>query len=82
MLLPIDGAHEVAGVGVIAPGPDGKPQLHIHAALGRSGQTMTGCLRPGVDTWIVAEAIIYEIVGAKMGRLMDSVTGFALLGPI
>jgi predicted DNA-binding protein with PD1-like motif len=82
MLLPIDGAHEVAGVGVIALGPDGKPQLHIHAALGRSGQTMTGCLRPGVDTWIVAEAIIYEIVGAKMGRLLDSDTGFALLGPI
>ena len=82
MLLPIDGAHEVAGVGVIAPGPDGKPQLHIHAALGRSGKTMTGCLRPGVDTWIVAEAIICEIVGAKMARLPDSETGFALLGPI
>jgi len=82
MLLPIDGAHEVAGVGVIAPGPDGKPQLHIHAALGRSGQTITGCLRPGVDTWIVAEAIIYEIVGAKMGRFLDEDTGFSLLGPI
>jgi len=82
MLLPIDGAHEVAGVGVIAPGPDGKPQLHIHAALGRSGQTMTGCLRPGVDTWIVAESIIYEIVGAKMARLPDEETGFALLGPV
>lgn len=82
MLLPIDGAHEVAGVGVIAPGPDGKPQLHIHAALGRSGQTMTGCLRPGVDTWIVGEAIIYEIVGAKMARQPDAETGFALLGPI
>ncbi|MFC1906177.1 PPC domain-containing DNA-binding protein [Chloroflexota bacterium] len=82
MLLPIDGAHEVAGVGVIAPGPDSKPQLHIHAALGRSGQTMTGCLRPGVDTWIVAEAIIYEIVGAKMARTLDKDTGFALLGPV
>ena len=82
MLLPIDGAHEVAGVGVIAPGPDGKPQLHIHAALGRSGQTITGCLRPGVDTWIVGEAIIYEIVGVKMARLPDLDTGFALLSPI
>ena len=44
MLLPVDGAHEVAGVGVLAPGEDGKPVLHIHAALGRSGQTLTGCL--------------------------------------
>jgi len=79
MLLPIDGAHEAAGVGVIAPGPDGKPQLHMHAALGRSGQTMTGCIRPGVDTWIVLEAIIYEIAGVKMSRHLDSDTGFALL---
>src|SRR4030042_7041682 len=61
MLLPIDGAHEVAGVGVLAPGEDGKPVLHIHAALGRSGQTMTGCLRPGVTTWLVAEALLSEI---------------------
>jgi predicted DNA-binding protein with PD1-like motif len=81
MLLPIDGVHEVAGVGVIAPGEDGKPVLHIHAALGRSGQTITGCLRPGVRTWKVVEAILYEIVGAEATRVMDSRTGFALLEP-
>ena len=52
MLLPIDGAHEVAAVGVIAPGEDGKPVLHIHGALGRSGKTTAGCLRPGVTTWL------------------------------
>ena len=48
VLLPVDGAHEVAGVGVLAPDEDGKPVLHIHGALGRSGKTLTGCLRPGV----------------------------------
>jgi len=48
MLLPVDGAHEVTGAGVIAPDEKGNPVLHIHAALGRSSQTMTGCLRPGV----------------------------------
>ena len=79
MLLPVDGAHEVAGVGVLAPGEDGKPVLHIHAALGRSGQTMTGCLRPGVTTWLVGEAIIYEIVGADAKRLPDKESGFNLL---
>jgi len=79
MLLPIDGAHEVAGVGVLAPGEDGKPVLHIHAALGRSGQTMTGCLRPGVRTWVVGEAILYEILGTKAKRVKDKKTGFALL---
>ena len=79
MLLPVDGAHEVAGVGVIAPDKEGKPVLHIHASLGRAGQTLTGCLRPGVTTWLVGEAIIYEIVGAKATRLPDKKSGFNLL---
>jgi len=81
MLLPIDGAHEVVGVGVLAPGEDGRPQLHIHAALGRSGKTTTGCLRPGVTTWLVAEAILYEILDAKVARLRDAESGFELLEP-
>jgi uncharacterized protein len=79
LLIPVDGAHEVAGVGVLAPGKDGKPVLHIHAALGRSGQTITGCLRPGVDTWLVGEAVLYEISGLDARRVIDSRSGFALL---
>lgn len=79
MLLPVDGAHEVVGVGVLAPGEGGKPQLHIHAALGRSGRTMTGCLRPGVTTWLVGEVILYEILGVDVARVRDEESGFALL---
>ena len=79
MLLPLDGAHEVVGVGVIAPNEQGKPILHIHAALGRSGKTITGCLRPGVTTWIVGEAILYEILEADAVRIPDEETGFELL---
>ena len=81
MLLPIDGAHEVVGVGVLAPGEDGKPALHIHAALGRAGQTMTGCLRHGVATWLVGEVILYEILGADIARIKDKQSGFELLEP-
>ncbi|MEW6142075.1 MAG: PPC domain-containing DNA-binding protein [Chloroflexota bacterium] len=79
MLLPLDGAHEVAGIGVLAPDETGRPVLHIHAALGRSGQTMTGCLRYGVKTWLTCEAILYEIVGAKAARVKDMASGFTLL---
>ena len=79
MLLPVDGAHEVVGLGIIAPDKDGKPVLHIHAALGRSGQTMTGCMRPGVSTWLVGEAIIYEITGTTTKRLPDPASGFDLM---
>jgi len=81
MVLPLDGAHEVAGVGVIAADENGKPVLHIHAALGRSGKTTTGCLRKGVKTWLVGEAIIYEITGVKSKRIPNRQTGFSLLEP-
>ena len=79
MLLPIDGAHEVVGVGVLATGQDGKPSLHIHAALGRAGQTMSGCLRCGVSTWLIGEVILYEILGVNAARVRDEKSGFELL---
>lgn len=79
VLLPVDGAHEVEGVGIIAPDKDGKPVLHIHASLGRGGRTLTGCLRPGVKTWLVGEAIIYEITGANVKRLPDKASSFNLM---
>ena len=77
--VPVDGAHEVAGVGILAPDKEGRPVLHIHASLGRGGKTITGCLRPGVKTWLVGEAIIYEITGTSAKRLPDAVSGFDLM---
>ena len=79
MLLPVDGAHEVVGQGVLAPDESGLPVLHIHAALGRSGKTTTGCLRPGVSAWLVGEVIIYEILGAHAVRSMDKKSDLVLL---
>jgi predicted DNA-binding protein with PD1-like motif len=79
MLVPVDGAHEVAGVGLIAPDKNGKPRLHIHASLGRAGRATTGCLRPGVTTWLVAEVVIIEILGTDAVRLPDKKAKFELL---
>jgi uncharacterized protein len=79
LLLPVDGAHEVVGLGVLAPNEEGRPVLHIHGAMGRSGQTLTGCLRPGVNTWLVGEVVIYEILGIPAKRVMNKESGFALL---
>lgn len=79
LFLPVDGAHEVVGAGIIAPDKDGRPVLHIHASLGRAGWTLTGCLRPGVSTWLVGEAIIYEITGTNAKRLPDKHSGFDLM---
>ncbi len=79
MLLPVDGAHEILGIGVLAPGEEGKPILHMHAAMGRSGHTVAGCLRYGVNAWLVGEVILYEIVGASAARIKDEQSGFVLL---
>ncbi len=79
VLLPVDEAHEVVGIGVIAPDEKGKPVMHIHASLGRGKDAKTGCLRPGVSTWLVGEAIIYEITGVSGTRRKDKASGFALL---
>ena len=79
MLVPVDGAHEILASGIIAPDENGKPVLHIHGALGRSGSTLTGCLRPGVKTWLVGEVILYEITGVEAKRVKDLRSGFALL---
>lgn len=79
MLLPVDGAHEVLASGIIAPDDRGNPILHIHGALGRSGKTLTGCLRPGVVTWLVGEVVLYEILNIDAKRVLDKKSGFALL---
>jgi predicted DNA-binding protein with PD1-like motif len=79
MLVPVDGVHEVVGIGIIAPDGKGKPTLHMHASLGRSGKTTCGCLRPGVTTWLVGEVIIFEILGTDAVRLASEQANFELL---
>ncbi|MFH1914954.1 MAG: PPC domain-containing DNA-binding protein [Pseudomonadota bacterium] len=79
MLHAIAAPHEVAAVGTLFPGEDGAPVLHMHAALGREGHTATGCIRPGLDVWLVGEVVIIEIIGTDMLRRKDPRSGLALL---
>jgi predicted DNA-binding protein with PD1-like motif len=73
--------HEVAGVGTLFPGPDGRPSLHMHIACGREQQTLTGDIRAGVHTWHVIEVILTELLDCKAQRVVEPDTGFALLQP-
>ncbi|SOB57859.1 DNA-binding protein [Pseudodesulfovibrio profundus] len=75
----IDNAHEVAAIGTIIADDEGSPLLHMHAALGRDGKTRTGCIRPGLDVWLVGEVIIMEILNLDMIRKTDPLTGLKLL---
>ena len=79
MVTALAGVHEVAAVGLVFAGPDGKPALHMHAASGRNESTITGCIRAGMVTWHVLEIMLLEITGLDAIRLPDQLTGFNLL---
>ena len=79
ILYKLSGVHEVCAVGTIFPDDEGKPRLHMHAALGREGKTHTGCIRPGVEVWKLGEFVILEILNSSVRRKMDPSTGFHML---
>ncbi len=71
-------AHEILATGTIFPDEERKPSLHIHASFGRSGTTITGCPRINLDSWLITEIIIMEIMDDKPMRKMDE-NGFHIL---
>jgi uncharacterized protein len=81
IVLPVNEANDAVATGIIAPDENGRPALHIHGALGRSGQTMAGCFQKGVSVWLVGEAVIYEILssGPSAKRIVDKTAKLSLL---
>jgi predicted DNA-binding protein with PD1-like motif len=71
--------HEMVGAGTLFPDEAGRPVLHLHAAFGRDDQVTAGCIRAGVTTWVIGEAVLIELVGSAAVRRVDSATGFELL---
>jgi predicted DNA-binding protein with PD1-like motif len=79
VILPIHEASDAVAAGIIAPAENGRPALHMHGALGRCGQTMTGCFQNGVSVWLVGEAVIYEILsGSTAKRMVDKTAKLTL----
>ncbi|MEM5790041.1 MAG: PPC domain-containing DNA-binding protein [Syntrophobacteraceae bacterium] len=66
-----EGRQEVLGVGTIFPNDSGEPSLHMHASMGREGDATVGCVRAGVDVWLVGEVILLEILGAGGRRTRE-----------
>ena len=71
--------HEMVGAGTLFPDEAGRPVLHLHAAFGRDDKVTAGCIRAGVTTWVVGEAVVIELTGSEATRRVDSATGFELL---
>lgn len=64
----VDEAREVIGIGSIFWDENNEPKIHLHAALGHHGETMTACVRKGTKTYLVLEAYLIEIAGIKASR--------------
>jgi predicted DNA-binding protein with PD1-like motif len=51
----------------------------MHAAAGREGDATVGCTRAGLETWLVGEVVLLEILGTDARREFDPASGFELL---
>jgi predicted DNA-binding protein with PD1-like motif len=79
MVTLLSGVHEACGVGTIFADEEGKPKLHMHASFGRKQNTVTGCVRMGVDVWRIGEVVVLELAGVSARRAKDKETGFEFL---
>jgi len=79
MVALLSGVHEACGVGTIFADEEGKPKLHMHASFGRKQNTVTGCVRMGVDVWRIGEVVVIELAGVSARRTKDRETGFEFL---
>ncbi len=81
MVTILEGVSESSGVGTIFLNEQNIPKLHMHSAFGRKEKTITGCVRKGIDIWIVGEVIILEIINTNARRKLDPSSEFELLEP-
>lgn len=81
VILNLAGVNEILGVGTLFPDMEGNPKLHMHASMGREEKSLTGCIRPGIEIWQLAEVILLEISGTSGRREKDEDLGFELLSP-
>ena len=79
MITLLESVHEAQGIGTIIKDEQGKPKLHMHASFGRKKNTITGCIREGVDVWRIGEVVILELNDATVSRIKDKETGFEFL---
>jgi predicted DNA-binding protein with PD1-like motif len=71
----VEGAREVLGAGSIFW--DGNtPRIHIHAALGHHGETLTACVRKNTKVYLLLEVYIIEISGFEATRPWYEKGGF------
>jgi len=74
----LDESHEMMGTGTIFWHKD-EPKIHFHGAYGKHDRTRVGCLREMAETFIVLEAVIFELKGINAIRDLDPKSNMVLL---
>jgi len=69
---------EVMGLGTVFTNADG-PQIHLHVSMGKKDSVITGCLRKQSRTFLVMEAVFFELRNVKAHKNIDPKTGLNLL---
>jgi predicted DNA-binding protein with PD1-like motif len=75
----LTGPREAFAIGTVFPDEEGRPVAHMHGAAGREGGATVGCMCAGLQTWLVGEVVLVEILGSEARRELDKATGFELL---
>jgi predicted DNA-binding protein with PD1-like motif len=74
----VNDGREVLGFGTLFR-KDDEPAIHLHGALGRGKETLTGCVRSDSVVYLVVEAVIAEITGIDARKVVDEKSGIAML---
>jgi predicted DNA-binding protein with PD1-like motif len=72
----LDSVRETLGTGSIFWDEEDEPKIHLHAALGHHGDTLTACVRKGTRVYLVLEVIIFELTGFSANRPWYEPGGF------
>lgn len=60
-------ARETLGTGSVFWDGD-EPKIHLHAAMGHHGDTLTACVRKGAKVYLVLEVVLIEVTGFDASR--------------
>jgi len=71
----LDTVRETLGTGTIFWDGD-EPKIHLHAALGHHGDTLTACVRKGTKVYLILEVFIVETEGINASRPWFEEGGF------
>lgn len=74
----IEESTEVLGIGTVFWQGD-EPKIHVHGSFGKRDTVKVGCLRGASETFLVLEAVVFEIAGVRARREIDPRTGLSLL---